>query len=186
MGAPFPLHTLSPPLSLGTGNILPNSQFLSNIAAYVAGDVSLPRLIPTLLSPLLPLSPPSGIDQWTYSWPQNFGTGHKLHKTKPNQTGQAEEAAMKCIAMRLSFISCGQRAGASRQYEGNGREGCKSVPHILRFQISAACATPHTRVCHFGSSRKRNYRKSEFKAKWPMALAGQKFPTRDKNFAQPE
>lgn len=39
---------LSPPLPLGSGNILPNSQFLSNIAAYVAGDVSLPRLMPTL------------------------------------------------------------------------------------------------------------------------------------------
>lgn len=38
----------SPPLPLGSGNILPNSQFLSNIAAYVAGDVSLPRLMPTL------------------------------------------------------------------------------------------------------------------------------------------
>lgn len=88
---------------------------------------------------------------------------------------------MKCIAMRLSFISCGQRAGGAAG--AKGRKGCKSVPHILRFQISAACATPHTRVCHFGSSRKRNYRKSEFKAKWPMALAGQKFPTRDKNFA---
>lgn len=38
----------SPPCPFGSGNILPNSQFLSNIAAYVAGDVSLPRLLPTL------------------------------------------------------------------------------------------------------------------------------------------
>lgn len=107
MGAPFPLHTLPPPLPFGSGNILPNSQFLSNIAAYVAGDVSLP--------------PPSGIDQWTYSWPQNFGTGHKLHKTKPNQTGQAaEEAAMKCIAMRLSFISW----PTSRSRRGEGANLC--------------------------------------------------------------
>lgn len=73
-----------------------------------------------------PFSQPSGIDQWTYSWPQNFGTGHKLHKTKPNQTGQAaEEAAMKCIAMRLSFISCGQRAGGGgAECGGKGANLC--------------------------------------------------------------
>lgn len=172
MGAPFLLFLSLAPLALAiyypTRSFYPILQPMWQAMCHSPGSC--------------PLSPPAGIDQWTYSWPQNFGTGHKLHKTKPNQTGQAaEEAAMKCIAMRLSFISCGQRAGG-------GGKGCKSVPHILRFQISAACATPHTRVCHFGSSRKRNYRKSEFKAKWPMALAlanvlGKNCPTRDKNFA---
>lgn len=154
MSAPFPR-----PLSIGTGNILPNSQFLSNIAAYVAGDVSLPRLIHTLLSPLLPLSPPSGIDQWTYSWPQNFGTGHKLHKTKPNQTGQAEEAAMKCIAMRLSFISCGQRAGGAAGAKGRKRvQICATHTQISDFR--SMCHAPYESVSFWQQSKK------ELSQKW--------------------
>lgn len=74
---------------------------------------------------------------------------------------------MHCNALKFHKLWPTSRRRRCRR----GGEGCKSVPHILRFQISAAYATPHTRVCHFGSSRKRNYRKSEFKAKWPMALA---------------
>lgn len=127
--------------------------------------------------PPLPYHHPSSIDQWTYSWPQNFGTGHKLHKTKPNQTGvEAEEAAMKCIANALKFHKL---CGPTPPLPPPPRQICASHTLILRFPQMTAMPRPmlaYTYIyledeCHFGSSRKRNYRKSEFKAKWPMALA---------------
>lgn len=95
------------------------------------------------------LSPASGIDQWTYSWPQNFGTGHKLHKTKPNQTGQAaEEAAMKCIAMRLSFISCGQRAA------GGGERVQICATHTQISDFRSMCHAPYESVSFWQQSKK--------------------------------
>lgn len=91
-----------------------------SLAIYYPTRSFYPILQPMWLPAMCHSPSPTGIDQWTYSWPQNFGTGHKLHKTKPEQTGEAEKAAMKCIGNALKFHKlCGP---APRQI---------SAPHIL-------------------------------------------------------
>lgn len=97
--------------------------------------------------PPLPYLHPSGIDQWTYSWPQNFATGHKLHKTKPNQTGvEAEEAAMKCIANALKFHKlCGPTPPPLRQ--GKSVHHTHSYSDFRRWpQCHAPCSHIHTYI----------------------------------------
>lgn len=85
-----------------TGNILPNSQFLSNIAAYVAerkknGKATVGGGAPSYITGLT--------------------VGRKtllaincIETESQKKCCQLEEAAMKCIAMRLSFISLRPKA----------------------------------------------------------------------------